>query len=186
MATTSTTRRKPAPLRHPKAGEPLPEYGTTNLSNSYRRRLRARDLATIDKALDILRVWLTDDRSVFDGPDTVKSYLRLHLGAEPVEHFAVIFLDSQNRGIAFERVFTGTLTQTSVYPREVVLAALRHNAAGVILAHNHPSGSMHPSQADRALTQTLKTTLALVDVRVMDHVIVGAGGAVSMAELGLV
>jgi DNA repair protein RadC len=186
MATTSTTRRKPAPLRRPKVGEPLPEYGATNLSNSYRRRLRARDLATIERALEILRVFLTDERSVFDTPDAVKNYLRLHLAAEPVEHFAVIFLDSQNRGIAFERMFTGTLTQTSVYPREVVLAALRHNAAAVILAHNHPSGSVQPSRADAALTQSLKTALALVDVRVLDHVIVGAGGAVSMAEKGLV
>lgn len=186
MATNSTTRRKPAPLRHPKAGEPLPEYGTTNLSSSYRRSLRARDLATIDRALQILRVWLTDDRSVFDTPDAVKDYLRLHLAAEPVEHFAVIFLDSQNRGIAFERMFTGTLTQTSVYPREVVLAALRHNAAAVILAHNHPSGNVKPSRADEALTHSLKQALALIDVHVLDHVIVGSSNALSMAEKGLV
>lgn len=186
MATTSTTRRKPAPFRHPKAGEPLPEYGMGYASHSYRRHLYARDLATIEKALSILRGWMTEDRSVFDSPDTVKNYLRLQLGAEPVEHFAVIFLDAQHRAIAFERMFTGTLTQTSVYPRDVVQAALRHNAAAAILAHNHPSGTVTPSQADEALTQTLKQVLALVDVRVLDHVIVSYTRALSMAERGLV
>ena len=185
MATISTTRRKPAPVRHPKAGELLPEYGTGSTSHSYRQRLYARDLAIVEKALSILRRWMTEPGSVFDNPDAVKSYLRLHLGAEPVEHFAVLFLDSQNRAIAFERMFTGTLTQTSVYPREVVLRALHHQAAGVVLAHNHPSGSVQPSRADEALTQTLKTTLALVDVRVLDHVIVAPGQALSMAEEGL-
>jgi len=186
MATTSTTRRKPAPFRHPKAGEPLPEYGMGCASHSYRRHLYARDLATIEKALSILRGWMTEDRSVFDSPDTVKHYLRLHLGAEPVEHFAVIFLDAQHRAIAFERMFTGTLTQTSVHPRDVVQASLRHNAAAVILAHNHPSGTVQPSRADESLTQTLKQALALVDVRVLDHVIVSSTQALSMAERGLV
>lgn len=186
MTSTSTTRRKPACLRRPKAGEPLPEYGTGCASHSYRRHLYARDLATIEKALSILRGWLTEDRSVFDSPDTVKHYLRLHLGAEPVEHFAVIFLDAQHRAIAFERMFTGTLTQTSVYPRDVVQASLRHNAAAVILAHNHPSGTVQPSRADESLTQTLKQALALVDVRVLDHVIVSSTQALSMAERGLV
>lgn len=186
MATTSTTRRKPAPFRRPKAGEPLPEYGMGCASHSYRRHLYARDLATIEKALSILRVWMADDGDVFDSPEAVSHYLQLHLGAEPVEHFAVIFLDARNRAIAFERMFTGTLIQTTVYPREVVQAALRHNAAAVILAHNHPSGSVQPSRADEELTRTLKNTLALVDVRVLDHVIVGGGNALSMAELGMI
>ena len=185
MATTSTTRRKPAPVPHPKVGELLPEYGTGSTSHSYRQRLYARDLAVIEKALSILRRWMTEPGSVFDNPDAVKSYLRLHLGAEPVEHFAVIFLDAQHRAIAFERMFTGTLTQTNVYPRDVVQAALRHNAAAVILAHNHPSGTVQPSRADEELTRTLKNTLALVDVRVLDHVIVSRTQALSMAEQGL-
>lgn len=129
---------------------------------------------------------MTEDRSVFDSSDAVKNYLSLHIGCEPCEHFAVLFLDSQHRAIAFERMFVGTLTQTSVYPREVVLAALRHNAAAVVLAHNHPSGSVQPSRADEHLTQTLKTALAMVDVRVLDHVIVGGGNALSMAERGLI
>ena len=187
MATTTTNapKRKPAPLRHPKAGEPLPVYGAVGASNSFRRGLRARERAAIDKALTILGTWMTEGGDVFDDADAVKNYLQLHLGAEPCEHFAVLFLDSQHRAIAFERLFSGTLAQASVYPREIVLAALRHNAAAVVLAHNHPSGSVQPSRADEALTQTLKNALALVDVRVLDHVIVGGAKALSMAEKGL-
>jgi len=97
----------------------------------------------------------------------------------------VLFLDSQHRLIALEEMFRGTLTQTSVYPREVVIRALALNAASVVLAHNHPSGSTKPSRADELLTQTLKAALALVDVRVLDHFIVTSTQAVSMAELGL-
>ena len=123
---------------------------------------------------------------VFDSPDAVKHYLQLHLAYKGHEVFAVLFLDAQHRLLALEEMFRGTLTQTSVYPREVVLRALHHQAAAVVLAHNHPSGSVQPSPADSALTQTLKTTLALVDVRVLDHVIVAPGAALSMAEKGLV
>ena len=97
----------------------------------------------------------------------------------------MLFLDSQHRLLALEELFRGTLTQTSVYPREVVVQALAHNAASVVLTHNHPSGATRPSRADEALTQTLKNALALVDVRVLDHVIVGGNKATSMAELGL-
>ena len=102
------------------------------------------------------------------------------------EVFAVVFLDAQNKLLAMEELFRGTLTQTSVYPREVVIRALHHNAAAVVLAHNHPSGTVQPSRADEALTHTLKAALALVDVRVLDHVIVAPGQALSMAEQGLV
>ena len=125
-------------------------------------------------------------REVFDSPNAVKHYLQLHLAHKPHEVFAVLFLDSQHRLLALEEMFRGTLTQTSVYPREVVLRALHHHAAAVVLAHNHPSGSVQPSRADEALTQTLKSALALVDVRVLDHVIVAPGQALSMAEQGLV
>ena len=125
-------------------------------------------------------------KPLFDGPQAVRDYLQLQLGARTHEVFAVLFLDSQHRLLAFEDLFRGTLTQTSVYPREVVLRALHHQAAAVVLAHNHPSGSAKPSAADIALTRTLKTTLALVDVAVLDHFVVTAGEAVSMAELGLV
>ncbi len=125
------------------------------------------------------------EREVFSTPGAVKHYLQLHLAAKGHEVFAVLFLDAQNRLVALEELFRGTLTQTSVYPREVVLRALHHQAASVVLAHNHPSGTVQPSRADEALTQTLKAALALVDVRVLDHVIVGAGDALSMAEKGL-
>ncbi len=124
-------------------------------------------------------------KTVFATPDAVKNYLQLHLSARSHEVFAVLFLDVQNRLLALEELFRGTLTQTSVYPREVVLRALHHQAAAVVLAHNHPSGSVQPSRADEALTQTLKAALALVDVRVLDHVIVGAGETLSLAERGL-
>ncbi|WP_372660703.1 DNA repair protein RadC [Hydrogenophaga sp.] len=125
------------------------------------------------------------EKPLFDNPRAVRDYLQLQLGARDHEVFAVVFLDSQNRLIALEELFRGTLTQTSVYPREVVLRALHHHAAAVVLAHNHPSGSAQPSRADEALTSTLKTTLALVDVRVLDHFIVTRESATSMAELGL-
>lgn len=124
-------------------------------------------------------------REVFSSPDAVKHYLQLQLARKPHEVFAALFLDAQNRLIAMEELFRGTLTQTSVYPREVVLRALHHQAASVVLAHNHPSGTVQPSRADEALTQTLRAALALVDVRVLDHVIVAPGDALSMAEKGL-
>lgn len=125
------------------------------------------------------------EREVFGSPDAVKHYLQLHLARKPHEVFAVLFLDAQNRLIAMEELFRGTLTQTSVYPREVVKRALQLEAGAVVLAHNHPSGTVQPSRADEALTQTLKSALALIDVRVLDHVIVAPGDALSMAEKGL-
>lgn len=124
-------------------------------------------------------------REVFSSPGAVKQYLQLHLAGKEHEVFAVLFLDAQNRLVAMEELFRGTLTQTSVYPREVVIRALRHHAAAVVLAHNHPSGTVQPSRADEALTQALRAALALVDVRVLDHVIVARGDALSMAERGL-
>ena len=126
------------------------------------------------------------ERTVFASPGSVKHYLQLHLSALTHEVFAVLFLDVQNRLVAMEEMFRGTLTQTSVYPREVVKRALHHQAGAVVLAHNHPSGSVQPSRADEMITQTLKAALALVDVRVLDHIIVGQGETLSMAERGLV
>jgi DNA repair protein RadC len=119
-------------------------------------------------------------------PQSVRDYLRLTLQGKKHEIFVGIFLDAQNRMIAAEELFKGTLTQTSVYPREVVKRALHHNAAAVIFAHNHPSGLAEPSQADEMLTQSLKQALALVDVNVLDHFIVGGGTAMSFAERGLI
>ena len=123
-------------------------------------------------------------RTVLDGAATVKAFLQLHLAHRQHEVFAVLFLDCHHQLIALEELFRGTLSQTSVYPREVVLRALHHHCSAVILAHNHPSGQVASSQADRQLTQTLKAALALVDVNVLDHIIVAPGAALSMAEEG--
>ncbi|WP_353235374.1 DNA repair protein RadC [Diaphorobacter ruginosibacter] len=125
------------------------------------------------------------ERAVFDSPQTVKQYLMLNLSGKTHEVFAVLFLDSQHRLIAMEEMFQGTLTQTSVYPREVVKRALHHHAAALVLAHNHPSGNTQPSQADVQLTRTLASAVALVDVRVLDHLVIAPGQALSMAEEGL-
>ncbi len=144
--------------------------------------------AEIAAVLEIARRSLLQElsqRPVFDSPEAVKQYLRLQLAPLPHEVFAVLFLDAQHRLIALEELFRGTLTQTSVYPREIVKRALALNAAALILAHNHPSGMAEPSPADELLTQALKQALALVDVRVLDHLVVGGAGAVSLAERGL-
>ena len=145
---------------------------------------RAEIVAVLELARRAMAQQLSE-RAAFDSPEAVKHYLQLHLSAKKHEVFAVLFLDAQHRLLGLEELFRGTLTQTSVYPREVVLRALHHHAAAVVLAHNHPSGSVEPSRADEALTQTLKAALGLIDVRVLDHVIVGAGQALSMAERGL-
>lgn len=119
-------------------------------------------------------------------PGAVKDYLRLRMARLEREEFAVVFLDAQMRVLKVETMFSGTLSQTSVYPREVVKRALQVNAGAVILAHNHPSGVAEPSRADEFLTQTLKHALGMVDVRVLDHVVVATSGCVSMAERGLI
>lgn len=146
---------------------------------------RAELVAVLELARRALAQQLTQ-KPLFNTPQAVRDYLQLQLGGLHHEVFAVLFLDSQHRLIALEEMFRGTLTQTSVYPREVVKQALTLNASSVVLAHNHPSGTAQPSRADEALTHTLKAALALVDVRVLDHFVVTASQAVSMAELGLV
>ena len=146
---------------------------------------RAEIVAVLELARRALAAQLTQ-KTLFETPAAVRDYLQLQLGSRPHEIFAVLFLDSQHRLIVLEELFRGTLNQTSVYPREVVVRALALNAANVVFAHNHPSGSARPSRADEALTQTLKAALALVDVRVLDHFVVTRTEAVSMAELGLI
>jgi len=146
---------------------------------------RAELLAVMELARRAMSQQLKE-REVFSSPDAVKRYLQIQLARKPHEVFAVLFLDAQNKLIAMEELFRGTLTQTSVYPREVVQRALHLEAASVVLAHNHPSGTVQPSRADEALTQTLKSALALIDVRVLDHVIVTQGDSLSMAEKGLI
>ena len=145
---------------------------------------RAEILAVLELARRAVAQRL-QERSVLADPGAVKQHLQMRLAQLRHEVFAVCFLDAQNRLLQTEELFRGTLSQTSVYPREVVLRALHHHAAAVVLAHNHPSGSVQPSAADIALTHNLRTALALVDVRVLDHIIVGAGDALSMAEKGL-
>jgi len=185
MATVNSTPIRAVKRSRVKASEAIPAYGVGDGVLSFRHGLRARERGAIDKALEIVGRCLRQNPRAFSTPDAVKTYLQLHLAGETREHFAVLFLDVQNRFIAFERMFTGTLTQTSVYPREIVCAALAHGANGVVLAHNHPSGTVQPSRADEALTQTLKTALDLIGVRVLDHVIVSHTDALSMAEQGL-
>lgn len=125
-------------------------------------------------------------RDALTSPQAVRDYLRLQLGSREYEVFMAVFLDTQNRVIAMEELFRGSLRETSVYPREVVKRALHLNASALIFAHNHPSGVAEPSRADESITQALKQALALVDVRVLDHFIVAAGGGVSLAERGLI
>ena len=145
---------------------------------------RAELAAVVELARRSLQQRLAD-RPAFDSPHAVRDYLQLQLAAREHEVFAVLFLDAQQRLLRFDEMFRGTLTQTSVYPREVVRRALALNAGAVILAHNHPSGVAEPSRADEFLTQSLKSALALVDVRVLDHFVVGRGQIVSFAERGL-
>ena len=143
------------------------------------------DDSIIARALAILAARIKAG-PLMDSPRVVREYLTVQAAKHDArEVFGVMFLDAQNRVIEFKELFTGTLTQTSVYPREVVREALRLNAAAVILTHNHPSGSTQPSRADEQLTSTLKSALALVDVRVLDHIITAGGTSASMAEMGL-
>ena len=145
--------------------------------------------AQLQAVMELARRALTEqmsERSLFDSPTAVRDWLQLHLGHLPHETFCILLLDARNRLIKAVDLFRGTLTQTSVYPREVVKLALAHNAAAVILAHNHPSGAAEPSNADEILTRTLRDALGLVDVRVLDHFVVPAHGKpLSFAERGL-
>jgi DNA repair protein RadC len=149
-----------------------------------------RVITKVKAATELVRRSLAEamaHRDVLASPAAVRTYLRLLMARLEYEVFVVLFLDVQNRVIACEEMFRGSLTQTSVYPREVVKRTLELNAAAVILAHNHPSGCVQPSRADEVLTQTLRASLALVDARVLDHFIVAGNGneILSMAERGL-
>ena len=139
---------------------------------------------TLRSALNILERQLREPGVAFTSSSAVRDWLRLQLAREEREVFIVLFLDNQNRLITHETLFTGTINHTEVHPREVVKAALKYNAAAVILAHNHPSGHAEPSDADRQVTTRLKTALTLVDVRLQDHLVIGGMGIVSFAERG--
>ena len=150
--------------------------------------LGSAKLAQLQAALELARRALKEElktRDALSSPRTVRDYLRLALSGREHEVFMALMLDAQHRVIASEELFRGTLTQTSVYPREVVKCALRHNAAAIIFAHNHPSGVAEPSHADETLTRALKAALAMVDIQVLDHFIVAGAGTMSFAERGL-
>ena len=139
-------------------------------------------------AKELMRRWHDEElrrECTLNSPGSVRDYLRVIFAGQEYESFVVLFLDAQNRLIACNEMFRGTLTQTSVYPREIVKESLRLNAAAVILAHNHPSGVAEPSRADELLTASLKQTLSLVDVKVLDHFVVAGARTQSFAERGL-
>ena len=156
------------------------------LATQASQQQRLRRILDLSKELlmrDLRHDWIL--RPMVNSPAAFKEWLRLRFANLEHEIFLVVFLDAQQRIIDAEVMFRGTLTQTSVYPREVVKAAMRHNAAAIAMAHNHPSGHVEPSTADRQLTQTLRSALALVDVRCVDHFIVAGDRLLSMAEQGL-
>lgn len=173
-------------LLTPDAEAHVPRTGEVNSALAASRAERVRYLLDIAKELllrDLRRDW--QNLPLMDGPGPLRDWLRLHCGALEHEVFIVLFLDAQHRVIGVQELFRGSLTQTSVYPREVVKAALARNAAAVAFAHNHPSGNPEPSRADECLTATLKSALALVDVRCLDHFVVAGDCLVSFAERGL-
>lgn len=173
-----TDAQSPAPFRTREA-----DHAGRCVSSSDRQR--AAEDAAIRRALRIMESRLHYRGDALNSPQAVHDYLRLRLADREHEVFVALFLDAQHRLIASEEMFRGTLTQTSVYPREVVKTALRHNAAAVVFAHNHPSGVAEPSRADELLTATLKQALALIDCRALDHIVVAGTQTTSFAERGL-
>jgi DNA repair protein RadC len=145
--------------------------------------------ALLQAVLEMARRHLRETLSrsdILNSPDQTRAYLQARLSDYPYEVFACLFLDNRHRVIEYEELFQGSIDGASVHPREVIRRALSHNAAALILAHNHPSGVAEPSQADLRITQRLKETLALIDVRVLDHIVVGVGEMTSLAERGLI
>ncbi|MDE2625048.1 MAG: DNA repair protein RadC [Betaproteobacteria bacterium] len=153
------------------------------LFDGSRGRLQLKCAAARELVIRWMRESLQEG-SLLSDPSAVRDYLSLHFAGREHEAFMVLYLDAQNRLLGAEELFRGTLTQTAVYPREILKCAMRHNAAGVIFAHNHPSGLAKPSTADRQLTETLQKALALVDIKVLDHFIVAGSTLVSFAERG--
>jgi DNA repair protein RadC len=155
------------------------------MATDYSTSRTKRQSALIRGALRVLEQELREYGPALNGPEAVRSYLRLRLGNKEREQFLCLFLDAQNQLIDARTMFEGTLTQTTVHPREVVRAALQLNAASLIVAHNHPSGSCVPTVADRALTAILIQALALIDVRLLDHFVVGRNEILSFAQEGI-
>lgn len=175
----------PTPVRLPARKSPRGAGWPAGAAPSLTRGLPAHEQAVIDAALAILGNRLREPGACFDAPHLVCEFLRLHLAGCECERFGVMFLDGRHALIAFEVLFDGTLTQTSVYPREVVKRALQLNAGAVVFAHNHPSNAAEPSRADEYLTNALKSALSVVDVRVLDHLVIGWPSVFSFAEHGL-
>ncbi len=165
-------------------------YSTGGSLNALFARQEAKCIpAQFQVARELLTRWLHEEMKEGDAmnsPQVVKDFLTLHFAGQEYESFVAIFLDAQHRVIKASELFRGTLTQTSVYPREIVKASLKHNCAAVIFAHNHPSGVVEPSQSDRMLTDALKQALSLVDVRVLDHFVVAGNKTMSFAERGMI
>jgi DNA repair protein RadC len=159
--------------------EDVPSYGQTTCDTM-------EEDAVIDAAIYYLERRLRSPGEAMISPSAARNLLKLKLAELPHEVFACLWLDAQHRVIAYEEMFRGTLSQTSVYPREVLKSALKHNAAAVVFSHNHPSGVAEPSRADEMLTSELKNALAMIDVRVLDHIVVGGMATTSFAERGLI
>ena len=188
MATAHSTASPSAtsPRRRGRPPKNIESVAPTIEPLSCLHRLDMRTRRAVERAARLLEESAIYRVEAMSSPVAVRTYLKLKLAGLEHEEFHVIWLDAQNRIIAFDRLFSGTLTKTSVYPREVVKAAISHNAAGCILAHNHPSGVPKPSREDELLTRNLKETLAMVDVKVLDHFIVaGNNTPLSFAERGL-
>ncbi|NLA66722.1 MAG: DNA repair protein RadC [Gammaproteobacteria bacterium] len=179
MSTDTPAKPKPARKRASKVkSEDTPEYTSQD-------HARACGDQIIARALQILDARLHEGEALTD-PTAAGNYFKLRLQPNEREVFAALYLDSRHRVIAYDELFFGTVDGAEVHPREVVKAALRHNAAAVIIGHNHPSGSSEPSAADRAVTARLKQSLHLVEIRLLDHFVIGKGAPVSLASRGWV
>ena len=184
IATPSTRKRRP-PVQTFAREAPAMAMVSNDAAPSL-CSLADHERAVIDAALAIIaHHWKSRGGAIFDQPQRVKDFMRLQLGHLEHEVFGVMFLDTQLQLIAFEHMFRGTLADTSVHPREIVKRALLLNAAAVCLVHNHPSGSIEPSRADELVTEGVRAALQLVDVRVVDHLVVGCRSVFSFAERGL-
>lgn len=150
----------------------------------FARELPPTEQQTIRTALTLLESQLREPGAAFTSSSSVRDWLRMHLATLDREAFTVLWLDNQHRLIAFDTLFLGTINSITVHPREVVKAGLHHNAAAALLAHNHPSGEAEPSLADQRITERLKQALDLVDIRLLDHLVVGGMDIVSFAERG--
>lgn len=172
------------PTTVPRLPEQLPFFDLCERSGKYRTRRQLSPDQIIEAAKAALAQRCTRGAS-FTSPEAASDYLIVHYSAMPFEVFTCLFLDTRHRLISAEDLLRGTIDGASVYPREIARRCLELNAAAVILAHNHPSGNTQPSQADQRITQKIKETLALFDVRVLDHLVIGGGGAYSFASHGL-